>query len=75
MVVIGDGESWQAHWGLLLALRSEHPLLVDAACGTELRTLAGERDLPPYARPGAGRAWLCGADHAPRRVTLPLPTE
>ncbi|HEX5858275.1 MAG TPA: FtsK/SpoIIIE domain-containing protein [Microbacterium sp.] len=72
MVLIGDAESWQAHWGLLQALRSAHPLLVDAACGTELRTIAGERDLPPYARPGAGRAWLCGADHAPRRVTLPL---
>ena len=75
VVVIGDGESWQAHWGLLQAVRAAHPLVVDAACGTELRTVAGERELPPYARPGAGRAWLCTPDHAPRRVTLPLSAE
>jgi len=72
IVLIGDAESWQAHWGLLQGLRSEHPLIVDAACPTELRTIAGERDLPPFARPGAGRAWLCSPDHSPRRVTLPL---
>ncbi|MGC5169400.1 FtsK/SpoIIIE domain-containing protein [Microbacterium sp. DT81.1] len=72
IVLVGDGESWQAHWGLLQTLRVDHPLLVDAACPTELRTIAGERELPPFARAGAGRAWLCSPDHPPRRVALPL---
>jgi S-DNA-T family DNA segregation ATPase FtsK/SpoIIIE len=71
LVLVGDGESWQAHWGLLQALRTQHPLLVDAGCATELRTIAGERDLPPFAMPGAGRAWLCTPDHPPRRIALP----
>ncbi|HWI31019.1 MAG TPA: hypothetical protein VNT50_05990, partial [Microbacterium sp.] len=73
-VLVGDADAWQAQWGLLQALRAQHPLLVDAACATELRTIAGERDLPPYAQPGAGRAWLCTGDSPPRRVVLPLTT-
>jgi S-DNA-T family DNA segregation ATPase FtsK/SpoIIIE len=69
-ILVGDGESWQVHWSLLQALRGQHPLVVDAACATELRVLAGEREIPPYARPGAGRAWLCAEGASPVRVLL-----
>lgn len=71
IVVIGDADAWQAHWGLLNALRAEHSLLVDASSPTELRTIAGERGLPPYARPGARRAWLCHDGLPSRRITMP----
>lgn len=71
LVLVGDGEAWQAHWGLLQAIRAEHTLIVDAACPSELRTVAGERGLPPYALPSAGRAWLCEGGRSPRRISLP----
>lgn len=71
VVLVGDSEAWQSHWGLLQAIVAEHTLIVDAACPSELRTLAGERGLPPYARPSAGRAWLCEGGRPPRRISLP----
>lgn len=71
LVLVGEGEAWQAHWGLLQAVLAEHTLIVDAACQSELRTVAGERGLPPYARPAAGRAWLCEGGRSPRRIRLP----
>ncbi len=69
-VLVGDGEDWLSHWGLLQELRVRHPLVIDADCPTELRTVAGERSLPPYARPGIGRAWLCAPACRPVRVNL-----
>lgn len=69
-ILVGDGEEWLARWGLLQELRSRHPLVVDADCPAELRTVAGERSLAPYARPGAGRAWLCAPAARPVRVDL-----
>ncbi|MDO8382907.1 MAG: FtsK/SpoIIIE domain-containing protein [Microbacterium sp.] len=69
-ILVGDGEDWLARWGLLQELRARHPLVIDADCATELRTVAGERSLPPYARPGAGRAWLCAPASRPVRVNL-----
>ncbi|WP_103663195.1 FtsK/SpoIIIE domain-containing protein [Microbacterium sp. CJ77] len=69
-ILVGDGEEWLARWGLLQELRPRHPLIVDADCASELRTVAGERSLPPYARPGAGRAWLCAPGARPARVDL-----
>ena len=69
-ILVGDGEEWLARWGLLQELRPRHPLVVDADCVSELRTVAGERALPPYARPGADRGWLCVAGARPERVAL-----
>lgn len=69
-ILVGDGEDWLARWGLLQELRARHPLVVDADCAPELRTVAGERSLPPYARPGVGRAWLCASVSRPVRVNL-----
>ena len=69
-ILVGDGEEWLARWGLLQELRPRHPLVVDADCVSELRTVAGERALAPYARPGAGRAWLCEPAMRPVRVEL-----
>lgn len=69
-ILIGDGEDWLARWGLLQEVRAKHPLVIDADCPAELRTVGGERGLPPYARPGAGRAWLCPPNGRPIRVGL-----
>jgi S-DNA-T family DNA segregation ATPase FtsK/SpoIIIE len=46
-------------------------MVVGSDCATELRTMLGERELPPYARPRAARAWLVAGGAPPRRVILP----
>ncbi len=69
-ILVGEGEEWLARWGLLQELRARHPLIVDADCPSELRTVAGERSLPPYARPGSGRGWLCAPAARPVRVDM-----
>ena len=55
LVVVGDGESWMRHAGLMRRIRTEGELLVAAECASELRTVAGERALPPFARARAGQ--------------------
>ena len=72
-MLIGEGESWQRDWAGLQRVRSEGEMLVLAECATELRTLLGVRELPPYARPHAGRAWLVRDGRPPERVVLPVP--
>ncbi len=67
-IVVGDGESWQRAWGLWQRLREEADLLVLAESQTELRTLVGMRELPPYARTHQGRAWLLRPGAPARRV-------
>lgn len=71
LVVVGDGESWLRHRALLRRIRADGELLVAAECASELRTVAGERALPPFARTRAGRAWRVGAARGPERVVLP----
>ncbi|WP_309067582.1 FtsK/SpoIIIE domain-containing protein [Microbacterium sp.] len=71
LVLVGDGDAWQRQWGLLQELRAVAPLVVGADCATELRTLAGERELPPYARTRASRAWVVRDGLPPERVVLP----
>jgi S-DNA-T family DNA segregation ATPase FtsK/SpoIIIE len=71
VVVVGDADEWQRHWRTLTSLRSDHDLVVDAACAAEFRSLTGERALPPYCEPGRARAWLMSAGGAPTRIVLP----
>ncbi|MBO3663271.1 FtsK/SpoIIIE domain-containing protein [Microbacterium stercoris] len=71
VVLIGDGDAWQRQWGLLQEVRASAPLVVGADCATELRTIAGERELPPFARMRASRAWLVRDGLPPERVILP----
>lgn len=69
----GGPEAWLGRWGVLAALRSDGDLIVDAACAAEYRTLTGRRGLPPYALPGAARAWHVPSDGAVGRVRLAGP--
>ncbi|GAA3644794.1 FtsK/SpoIIIE domain-containing protein [Microbacterium marinilacus] len=71
VVLAGDGDAWQRQWSLLQDVRASAPFVVGADCATELRTLLGERDLPPYARTRASRAWLLRDTQPPERVLLP----
>ncbi|WP_261164815.1 FtsK/SpoIIIE domain-containing protein [Microbacterium sp. Marseille-Q6965] len=71
IAIAGDGESWLRHGALLREVRSRGELVIAAECAAELRTMAGERELPPYALPRASRAWVVRDRHAPRRVLLP----
>lgn len=71
-VVHGTPEEWLAQWRLLAQARAEADLVVDAAYAAEYRAITGARELPPYATPGARRAWLhrAGSGRA-RRIVLP----
>jgi len=71
LVLVGDGDAWQRQWALLQEVRASAPLVVGADCPAELRTIAGERELPPYARTRASRAWLVRPGEPPERVVLP----
>ena len=71
LALVGDGDAWQRHYALLHQVRSAGEMVVGSDCAAELRTLAGERDLPPYARPRAARAWLVAPGQAVKRVVLP----
>ncbi|WP_029151020.1 FtsK/SpoIIIE domain-containing protein [Microbacterium indicum] len=70
LVIAGDGDEWQRAYPILQRARALGDVVVTADSPGELRTLAGERDLPPFARPRAGRAWLVSGSAAPRRIVL-----
>ncbi|WP_309065189.1 FtsK/SpoIIIE domain-containing protein [Microbacterium sp.] len=69
-ILVADAEEWRARWAQLQRVRSTGELVVVAECAPELRQLAGVRDLPPYARTHAGRAWAVEPGRQPRRVLL-----
>ncbi|MDT0156882.1 FtsK/SpoIIIE domain-containing protein [Microbacterium sp. ARD32] len=69
-VIVGDPEEWRSQWALLQGIRSGGELVVAAECASELRQLAGVRELPPYARLHADRAWSVIGGRMPRRVLL-----
>jgi len=71
LAIVGDADSWQRQYTLLQAVRASGDMVVGSDCATELRTLVGERELPPYARPRAARAWLVAGGAPPRRILLP----
>jgi len=71
LAIVGDADAWQRRFALLQAVRTHGDMVVGSDCATELRTLVGERELPPYARPRAARAWLVSGGAAPTRVVLP----
>jgi S-DNA-T family DNA segregation ATPase FtsK/SpoIIIE len=73
LVLTGEPDDWQRHWRVLAEVRADHDLVVDAACGAELRMLTGSRALPPYCEPGRGRAWLMSAGADPVRIVLSPP--
>lgn len=70
LIVVGDPEEWRAQWALLQRIRTDGELVVAAECATELRQLAGIRELPPFARQHADRAWSVQAGRPPERVLL-----
>jgi S-DNA-T family DNA segregation ATPase FtsK/SpoIIIE len=70
VVVIGDPEQWMAHPRLLAHVRNLQVLVVDSSCAADYRLLTGDRELPPFAEPGRGRAWECRAGQRVRRIAL-----
>jgi S-DNA-T family DNA segregation ATPase FtsK/SpoIIIE len=70
VVIVGDPDEWQREWRLLASVRADHDLVIDAACGLEYRLLTSSRELPPYAQPGQGRAWVHRAGGDPVRIVL-----
>ncbi len=70
LIIVGDPEDWRSQWGRLQAVRTSGELVIAAECASELRQLAGVRELPPYARLHADRAWSVLPGRPPRRVLL-----
>ena len=70
-VVWGTPEAWLGQWRLLAAMRAAGDVVIAAECAPEYRSLTGRRELPPYARPGADRAWLLRPGGDVVRVVLP----
>lgn len=72
-VVWGAPDAWIGRWrSAASASAGRCQLVVDASCAGELRLLTGSRDLPPFATPGGGRAWVFDTrSDRVRRVTLP----
>ncbi|WP_292697886.1 FtsK/SpoIIIE domain-containing protein [Microbacterium sp. 69-10] len=70
VIIVGDPEEWRVQWALLQGIRSAGELVVAAECASELWQLAGVRELPPYARAHADRAWSVQGGRMPRRVVL-----
>ncbi len=70
-VVWGTPEAWLGQWRLLAAMRAACDVVIAAECAPEYRSLTGRRELPPYASPGAGRAWLLRPGGDVARVVLP----
>lgn len=70
-ILVADAETWQRNWSVWQRIRAEGEVLIRAEHPADLRQLAGVRELPPYARPHAGRAWSVRGAESPRRVILP----
>ena len=71
VVLVGDPDSWQRRFSLWQDLRERAEALVLAEAGREMRTLAGIRELPPYAETDAGRAWALRGGVLRGRVVVP----
>lgn len=70
-LVVGEAEGWQRHPSVWQRVRDEGALMVRAENPADLRVLAGVRELPPYAVPHAGRAWIVHGDGTLQRVVIP----
>ncbi|WP_435744127.1 FtsK/SpoIIIE domain-containing protein [Microbacterium sp. PMB16] len=73
-ILVADAETWQRSWSVWQRVRGEGEILIRAEHPADLRQLAGVKELPPYARPHAGRAWSVRDADSPRRVVLPALT-
>lgn len=71
LIVVGDADTWQRCWATWQRVRAEGEVLVRAEYPVDLRQLAGVRELPPYARTHAGRAWSLRDARGPQRVVVP----
>ncbi|MHC9044991.1 FtsK/SpoIIIE domain-containing protein [Microbacterium saperdae] len=70
-LLVADAETWQRHPAEWRRVRAEGEVLFRAENPVDLRQLTGVRDLPPYARAHAGRAWSMRAEGPVRRVIVP----
>ncbi|WP_226532750.1 FtsK/SpoIIIE domain-containing protein [Microbacterium paraoxydans] len=69
-ILVADAETWQRNWSSWQRIRAEGEVVIRAEQQADLRQLAGVRELPPYARAHAGRAWTVRGAESPRRAIL-----
>ena len=84
LVVVGDAETWQAHWMLLAKLRGQTAsgqtsgaqaasVVFDRCSLSDFRLLSRRRELPPPLAPGRGRVWVLHSDGEVTRAMLSEP--
>ncbi|RNE63676.1 FtsK/SpoIIIE domain-containing protein [Cryobacterium tepidiphilum] len=66
--LVGDPDAWQAHFGLLAALRTRTDIVFDGCTLGDYRLISRRRDLPPALAPHRARLWLLGPDGEVRRA-------
>ena len=71
LLLVGEAETWQRNWALWQRVRSDGEVLIRAESPAELRHLTGVREVPPFARPHAGRVWSIRGGGRPRRLVVP----
>ena len=69
-LLVADAETWQRHPAEWRRVRAEGEVLFRVESPVDLRQLTGVRELPPYARTHAGRAWSMRAEGPIRRVLI-----
>ncbi|TFB72678.1 hypothetical protein E3O06_10215 [Cryobacterium glaciale] len=79
VIVVGDPETWQAHWTLLAKLRGQTSsgeavsLVFDRCSLSDFRLLSHRRELPPPLAPGRGRVWVLHPNGEVTRAMLTQP--
>ncbi len=77
LIVVGDAETWQAHWTLLARLRgptannAAASLVFDRCSLSDFRLVSHRRELPPPLAPGRGRVWVLHPTGEVTRAILP----
>ncbi|MDJ0376545.1 FtsK/SpoIIIE domain-containing protein [Cryobacterium sp. PH31-L1] len=77
LIVVGDAETWQAHWTLLARLQgptannTAASLVFDRCSLSDFRLISHRRELPPPLAPGRGRVWVLHPGGDVTRAILP----
>jgi S-DNA-T family DNA segregation ATPase FtsK/SpoIIIE len=69
-VIVGDPDSWQAHWGAITAIAASTPVLFDRCTLADYRALTRSRELPPPILSSADIAILLAPGQPAERVRV-----
>ncbi|MCU1578583.1 MAG: cell division protein [Rhodoglobus sp.] len=71
VIVVGDVDEWQSHWGALGALRPAADIIFDGCSLADYRAITRSRELPPPLGADPQLCWRLNEDGTASRVRLP----